>query len=243
MKFCTVGATVVPSGFTIDCPVSSWNGALTIVNGDANTGDCHFELNCNGPTSRFTTGFVDGHVDPAGAVGAGAVAAEAVTAVEASVFVVGLTAVVFAADNVVAVGTSPDGSSDPGFWAMACTTAMVFATYAAGTPASSPSAVVSALIRFCTVGAEVVPLGFTIDCPVSSWNGALTIVNGDANTGDRENLGSNCNGPTARFTKGFADGHVDPSGGVGAAAVVTPGKAASEPMLAGDSVPSFDVRT
>ncbi|SKW02407.1 Uncharacterised protein [Mycobacteroides abscessus subsp. massiliense] len=163
---------------------------------------------------------------------------------DASVFVVGLTAVVFAADNVVAVGTlRPDGSSDPGFWAMACTTAIVFATYAAGTPASRPSAVVSALIRFCTVGAEVVPLGFTIDCPVSSWNGALTIVNGDANTGDRENLGSNCNGPTARFTRGFADGHVDPSGGVGAAAVVTPGKAASEPMLAGDSVPSFDVRT
>ncbi|SKK27319.1 Uncharacterised protein [Mycobacteroides abscessus subsp. massiliense] len=137
---------MVPSGFTIDCPVSSWNGALTIVNGDANTGDCHFELNCNGPTSRFTTGFVDGHVDPAGAVGvAAAVGAEAVGAeavgaasvlVVADVAVVGdsgsdsaavLATVGFAV--VVAVGwIRPEGRIDPGFWESAVTTAMVLAT-------------------------------------------------------------------------------------------------------------------
>ncbi|SIC57708.1 Uncharacterised protein [Mycobacteroides abscessus subsp. abscessus] len=135
---------MVPSGFTIDCPVSSWNGALTIVNGDANTGDCHFELNCNGPTSRFTTGFVDGHVDPAGAVGAGAVAAEPVGAEAvgaASVFAVVDVAVVddSGSDSAVVLATvgfavvvagwiRPEGSIDPGFWESAVTTAMVLAT-------------------------------------------------------------------------------------------------------------------
>ncbi len=149
-------------------------------------------------------------------------------------------------ETELAVGADrlrPDGRSDPGFWETAVTTAIVFATYAAGTPANNPSAFVSALIRFSTVGAAVVPSGLAIDCPVSSWNGAFTIVNGDANTGDLENFASYCSGPISRFTNGFADGHVDPAGAVGAAAVVTPGKVASEPMLAGESVPSFDVRT